>query len=152
MGAQIRLKEEVEIGGWGGASNGKHIFVEDDMMRDDDAMGGEVKTVIPLVVRGVAKKEATSGAWRQLMRTSSGSVGIAGTTEHAEIVVGGGLCRTGQSRGWGGSLPSMGGGLGGGWRCARPLPNSWRGETPGREGIISYWWWCESCARPGHSG
>jgi hypothetical protein len=99
MGAWIRLKEGVEIGGWGGASNGKHIFVEDDMTRDDDAMGGEVKTVIPLLVRGVAKKEATSGAWRQLMRTSSGSVGIASTTEHAEMVVGGGCAVWGEVRG-----------------------------------------------------
>jgi hypothetical protein len=61
MGTRIRLKEGVEIDGWGGANKGKHIFVEDDMTRDDDAMGGEVKTVIPLVVRRVAKEEATSG-------------------------------------------------------------------------------------------
>ena len=53
-----------EIGGLGGASKGKHIFVVDDMARDDDAMGGEVKTAIPLVVRRVAKEEAASGAWR----------------------------------------------------------------------------------------
>ena len=42
MGTRIRLKEGVEVGGWGGAGKGKHIFVEDDMTRDDDAMGGEV--------------------------------------------------------------------------------------------------------------
>jgi hypothetical protein len=89
MGTRIRLKEGVEIDGWGGASKGKHIFVEDDMTRDDDAMGGEVKTAIPLAVRRVAKEEAASGAWRQLMRTSGGSVGIAGTAEHTKVVVGG---------------------------------------------------------------
>jgi hypothetical protein len=88
MGTRIRLKEGVEIGGWGGASKGKHIFVVDDIARDDDAMGGEVKTVIPLVVRRVAKEEAASGAWRQLMRSSGGSVGIAGTAEHTKVVVG----------------------------------------------------------------
>jgi hypothetical protein len=59
MGTQIRLKKGVEINGWGGASKGKHI--ENDMTGDDDAMGGEVKTMIPLVVRRVAKKEAASG-------------------------------------------------------------------------------------------
>jgi hypothetical protein len=101
MSTRIRLKEGVEIGGWGGASKEKHIFVEDDVTGDDDAMGGEVKTTIPLVVRGGAKEEAASGAWRQLMRSSSGSVGIACTAEHAEWGVGG-------------SPPSMGGGLGGG--------------------------------------
>jgi hypothetical protein len=89
MCTRIRLKEGVEIGGWGGANKGKHIFVENDVTKDDDAMGGEVKTTIPLLVRRVAKEEATSGAWRQLMRSSSGSVGVAGKAEHAEVVVGG---------------------------------------------------------------
>jgi hypothetical protein len=53
---RIGLEEGVKIGGWGGASKGKHIFVEDDMARDDDAVGGEVQTPVPLVVRGVAKE------------------------------------------------------------------------------------------------
>ena len=83
-----RLKEGVEIGGWGGASKGKHIFIKNDVTRDDDAMGGEVKTSIPLVVRRVAKEEAASGVWRQLMRSSSGSVRVAGTSKHSEVVVG----------------------------------------------------------------
>jgi hypothetical protein len=34
-GNRIRLKEGVEIGGWGGANKGKHIFVEDDVTGDD---------------------------------------------------------------------------------------------------------------------
>ena len=55
-GNRIGLKEGVEIGGWGGVSKGKHIFVEDDVTRDDDAVGGKVQTPIPLVVRGVAKE------------------------------------------------------------------------------------------------
>jgi hypothetical protein len=96
MGTRIRLKEGVKIGGWGGASKGKHIIVEDDVTGDDDAMGGEVKTTIPLVAMGVAREEAASGAGRQLMRSSSGSVGLAGTTEHAEVVVGGGYVVQGE--------------------------------------------------------
>jgi hypothetical protein len=32
------------------------------MTRDEDVVGDEVKTVIPLVVRGVTKEEAASGA------------------------------------------------------------------------------------------
>jgi hypothetical protein len=96
MGTWIRLKDEVEIGGWGGASKGKHIFVENDVTGDDDAMGGEVMTAIPLVDRRVAKEEATSGAWRQLMGSSSGSVRVAGTSEHAKVVVGGGCVVQGE--------------------------------------------------------
>jgi hypothetical protein len=48
---------------WVGRSQqGKHIFVENDVTRDEYAVGGEVKTSIPLVVRGVIEEETTSGA------------------------------------------------------------------------------------------
>jgi hypothetical protein len=63
-GNRIRLKEGVEIGGWGGAIKGKHIFIENDLTGDDDAMGDEVKTVILFVVREVAKEEAANRARR----------------------------------------------------------------------------------------
>jgi hypothetical protein len=96
MGTRIRLKEGVEIGGWGGARKGKHIFVKNDVMGDVDAMGGEVKIAIPLVVRRVAKEVAGSGAWRQLMGSSSGIVRVAGTSEHTEVVVGGGCAVQGE--------------------------------------------------------
>jgi hypothetical protein len=48
------------------------------------------------VVRRVAKEEAASGACRQLMRSSSGSVRVAGTSEHTEVVVGGGCAIQGE--------------------------------------------------------
>jgi hypothetical protein len=54
----------------------------------DDAVGGEVQTPIPFVVRGVAEEEAASGARRKLVRGGSGSVRVAGTTEHTQVVVG----------------------------------------------------------------
>jgi hypothetical protein len=53
-------------------------------------VGDEVKTSIPLVIRGVAKEEAVSGARRQLMGSGGGSVRIAGTIEHAKVVIRGG--------------------------------------------------------------
>jgi hypothetical protein len=89
-GDRIGLEEGVEIGGWGGANKGKHIIVKDDVTRDDNAVGGEVQKSIPLVVWGVAKEDAAGGARRKLMRGGSGSVRVAGTAEHAEVVVGGG--------------------------------------------------------------
>jgi hypothetical protein len=33
------------------------------MARDDDAVGGDVKAAIPLMVSGVAEEEAMGGAW-----------------------------------------------------------------------------------------
>jgi hypothetical protein len=61
---RIGLEKRVEVGGWEGASKGEHIFVENNVTRDEDVMGSEVKTVIPLLVGGVAKEEAASGARR----------------------------------------------------------------------------------------
>jgi hypothetical protein len=43
-------------------TKGKLIFVENNVMRDEYAVGDEVKTMIPLVVRGVTKQETTSRA------------------------------------------------------------------------------------------
>jgi hypothetical protein len=63
-GDRIGLKKGVEIGGWGGASKGKHIFIENNVTRYEYAVGDEVKKTIPLVVRGVTKEEAASGARR----------------------------------------------------------------------------------------
>jgi hypothetical protein len=63
-GNLIGLKERVEIGGWGRASKGKHILIKYNMKRDNYAVGDEVKAAVPLVVRRVAKEEATSGARR----------------------------------------------------------------------------------------
>jgi hypothetical protein len=96
VGNRSGLEEWVEIGGWGGACKGKHIFVEDDVTRDDDAVGGEVQTPIPLVVGGVAEEEAASGARRELVRGGSGSVRVAGTAKHAQVVVGGGCAVEGE--------------------------------------------------------
>jgi hypothetical protein len=97
-GNRIVLEECVEIGGWGGACKGKHIFVEDDVTRDDDAVGGEVHTSIPLVVRGVTEEEVASGARRKLVRGGSGSVRVAGIAEHAQVVVGRGCAVQGKVR------------------------------------------------------
>lgn len=43
-----------------GASKGTHIFVENNVTRDKYAVGDEVKTSIPHVVRGVTEEETTS--------------------------------------------------------------------------------------------
>jgi hypothetical protein len=45
----------------GRSLQGERIFVEDDVARDD-AVGGEVKAAIPLVVKGAAEEESAGGA------------------------------------------------------------------------------------------
>jgi hypothetical protein len=64
--------------------------------RDDDAVRGEVHTSIPLVVRGVAEEEAANGARRKLVRGGRGSVRVAGTAEHTEVVIGRGWAVQGE--------------------------------------------------------
>jgi hypothetical protein len=50
---------------WVGRSQqGKHIFVENNVTRDEDAVGEEVNTAIPIVVRGVTEEEVVSGTGR----------------------------------------------------------------------------------------
>jgi hypothetical protein len=97
-GNRVGLEEGVKFDGWGRACKGKHIFVEDDLTRDDDAVGGEVQAPIPLVVREVAEEEAASGARRKLVRGGSGNVRVAGTAEHAQVVVGRGYAVQGVVR------------------------------------------------------
>jgi hypothetical protein len=97
-GNRVRLEEGVKIGGWGGVCKGKHIFVEDNVTRDDDAVGGEVHAPIPLVVRGVAEEEAASGARRKLVRGGRRNVRVAGTAEHTQVVVGRGCAIQGEVR------------------------------------------------------
>jgi hypothetical protein len=52
----------------------------------------------PLVVRGVAEEEAVSGARRKLVRGGSGNVRVAGTAEHAQVVIGRGCAVQGEVR------------------------------------------------------
>ena len=50
------------------------------------------------MVRGVAEEEAASGARRKLVRGGSGNVRVAGTAEHAQVVVGRGCAVQGKVR------------------------------------------------------
>jgi hypothetical protein len=60
------------------------------MTGDDDVVGEEVKTVVPLVVRRVTEEKITSGAGKDLVGSGGGGVGIAGTTKDLKVVIEGG--------------------------------------------------------------
>jgi hypothetical protein len=57
--------------------------------RDEDSVGGEVKTPIPLMIGRVAEEDTTSGARGELMRSSRSEIGIARASEDTKMVVGG---------------------------------------------------------------
>jgi hypothetical protein len=50
---------------------GKRGLIEDDVTRYDDLIGMEIKTSVPFVVIGVAKKNARGGAGRKFVGSRS---------------------------------------------------------------------------------
>jgi hypothetical protein len=60
---------------------GKVIFIKNDMTRDEDAVGEEIKAAVPLVVRGVTEKKTMGGARGELVGSGVRGVGIVGTTK-----------------------------------------------------------------------
>jgi len=65
----------------------KRCFVEDNVARDDDTVGGEIETPVTLVVRQVANEHTESGAWGKFVRGGSRKVGIAGAPKGSEVMV-----------------------------------------------------------------
>jgi hypothetical protein len=68
--------------------------------RDEDYVGGEVKTLIPLMVGGVAKEDTASGARGELMRSSGCEIGVASAPEDTKMVVRGIDAEQSEGVGW----------------------------------------------------
>jgi hypothetical protein len=56
------------------------------MSGDEDLARGEVKATVPFVVRGVTEKH-TSGAGRQLVRSSGSGVRVISAPEDTKVIV-----------------------------------------------------------------
>lgn len=57
------------------------------MTRDDDPMGGEIETLVPLVIRGVPKKRTLAERGGELMGGSGREVRVASTPKNSKVVV-----------------------------------------------------------------
>jgi hypothetical protein len=57
------------------------------MLGDDDVVGGEIETPIAFVISKISKEDTTSGSVCQSVSILSGKVGIANTTEHAQVLI-----------------------------------------------------------------
>lgn len=89
---RVHLEEGVIHRGGGsgrGDKEGKIGLVEDDVTRDEDFMGREVKASICLVIRRASKEDATSGAGHKLVRGSDREIRITSAPKHAKVNVGG---------------------------------------------------------------
>jgi hypothetical protein len=56
---------------------------------DDDIVGGEIKTPVTFVVSEVSKENTSGGLGCQFMSGFGGEIRIVGTTEHAQVLIGG---------------------------------------------------------------
>jgi hypothetical protein len=74
---------------------------------DDNVVGGEIKTPITFVVSGVSEENTSGGPGCQFVSGFDGEIRIAGTTEHAQVLIGGGNSMEGEV--WTGRADRLGG-------------------------------------------
>jgi hypothetical protein len=77
------------------------------MSKDDDVVVGEIKTLITFEVSGVSKKNTSGGPECQFVSSFGEEIRIAGTTEHAQLLIGGGDSTEGEV--WAGHATCLGG-------------------------------------------
>jgi hypothetical protein len=76
------VREEVEV-----EEKREVRLIENDVTRDEDSVGGKVKTPISLMIGRVTEEDTTSGARGELMRSSGSEIGIASAPEDTKMVV-----------------------------------------------------------------
>jgi hypothetical protein len=81
--------------------------MKNNVSRDDDVVGGEIKTLVTFVVSRVSVKNTSGGARCHFMCGFGGEIRIAGTTEHAQVLIGGGDSMEGKV--WAGHADHLGG-------------------------------------------
>lgn len=78
---------------------GKTRFIEDDMARSNDTATVKVEASVPVMICGVAKKDASCGSCSKFMRGCRSLIRIAQASESTKMTVGGG--RPQQALKWG---------------------------------------------------
>jgi hypothetical protein len=58
--------------------------------RDDDVVGGEIKTSVIFVLSGVSEEDTSGGPGCQYVSGFGREIRITDTTEHAQVLIGGG--------------------------------------------------------------
>jgi hypothetical protein len=65
-------------------------------MGDNDVVRGKVKTLIPLVLRGVTEEDTPGRAWSEFVVSDGRDVGVAGTPEDTKVYIGGSGTKDGK--------------------------------------------------------
>jgi hypothetical protein len=76
------------------------------VLRDDDVVGGEIKTTVTFVVSRVSEENTSGGPRCQFVSSYCGEIRIAGTTEHTQVLIGGGDSMEGEV--WAGHADCLG--------------------------------------------
>jgi hypothetical protein len=77
------------------------------MSRDDNVVVGEIKTPVTFVISGVSKENTSGGPRCQFVSGCGGEIRIADTTEHAQMLIGGGDSMEGEV--WAGRVDRLSG-------------------------------------------
>jgi hypothetical protein len=75
---------------------GEICLIKNNMSRDDDVVIGEIKTPVTFVVSGVSKENIYGAPRCQFVGGFGGEIRIAGTTEHVQVLIGGGNSMEGE--------------------------------------------------------
>jgi hypothetical protein len=73
---------------------------------DDDVVVGEIKTLVTFMVSGVSEENTSDRLECQFVSGFDGEIRIAGTTEHTQVLIGGGDSREGEV--WTGHVDRLG--------------------------------------------
>ena len=82
-----RKSKSDDIGGLGCSGKRKRNFIKGDMARDDDAICGEIKAAITLVVVRIAKENTWLGTWCKLVYGGGGEIRVTSIAETLEMGV-----------------------------------------------------------------
>jgi hypothetical protein len=77
------------------------------MSRDDDVVVGEIKTPVTFVISEVSEENTSCGPRCQFVSGCGREIRIAGTTEHAQMLIGEGDSMEGEV--WAGCVDRLGG-------------------------------------------
>jgi hypothetical protein len=61
---------------------GKICLIKDNMLRDDDVIGGVIETLVAFVIDRVSEENTSGGPSYQFVSSLGGEIQIAGATEH----------------------------------------------------------------------
>jgi hypothetical protein len=73
----------------GRGSEGEVCLIKNNMSGDDDVIDGEIETPIAFVIGRVSEEDTSGGPGCQFIRCLGREVGIAGATEHSQVLIGG---------------------------------------------------------------